>query len=103
MKPSTFKLYILFAFLCIVSSNNNKYAPEIFDQEFFINELRDTGTINRKVNVFNQDEGQQRSFEIVNGNDAGTFSIELTLDKLSEADPAKLDQDHYIQIIPQKL
>ena len=57
------------------------------------------GTIVGAVEAFDMDECQVISFEIIAGNDHGTFIIDRNYGIFAVADPAKLDYEDMVEII----
>ena len=90
----------LLVWLTIVHScNENVNAPEVSDQEFSVAENTPAGTIIGVVAAYDLDPGQALSYEILDGNEAGTFGIDSTSGHLTVEDPAMLDYETNPEII----
>ena len=99
MKPlkniaGTLVLSILF-----YSCDKNEFAPEIANQEFSIEENSPEGTIIGTILASDGDPGQIISFEIVSGNDDGTFELDPSNGNLKVADPVLIDYEAITQFI----
>ncbi len=90
--------YLIFTLL-LCSCDKNKFAPEIHDQEFYIEENSPFGAVIGAIDAFDADEEQIISYKIVDGNLDGTFKINLSNGILSVADARKLDYEKNTQFI----
>ena len=93
MKKLIFLLSILALILFSTSCTQNLNAPEVTDYEFSVDENSPAGTIIGVIIAYDLDEGQSVSFEIVDGNEKGTFEIDHLGGHLSIADPMLLDYE----------
>lgn len=91
MKTLNLMLGSLMLSILLVSCEKNEYAPEIADQEFSVEENSPAGTVIDTVEAFDGDEGQDIIFEIVDGNEDGTFALDPNCGCLRVADSALLD------------
>jgi len=82
---------LLFLAMAVVSCNENVNPPEVSDQEFSVHENASAGTIIGVVDAYDLDPGQALSYEILDGNEAGTFGIDSVSGHLTVEDPALLD------------
>jgi hypothetical protein len=77
----------------------NEHAPDIADQVFEVEENSSAGTIIGAVQASDKDTYHVLSFEIIDGNDGGTFNIETSSGILTVNDPANLDYEQVTQLV----
>jgi len=85
--------------LLLYSCNKNEYAPEIYDQDFSVEENSPAGTIIGILKASDQDEGQILVFEIVDGNDEEIWEIDPSRGTLLVGDPMNLDYESSTQAV----
>lgn len=90
---STLVLSILF-----YSCDKNESAPLVADQEFFIEENSQAGTIVGAIDASDPDEGQVVSYEIIDGNTGESFTVAKSSGILSVNNPEKLDYEAIQQL-----
>ena len=91
MKPLNMIAGCLVLSILLVSCEKNEFTPEIADQEFSVEENSPSGTLLGTVEASDGDEGQAIIFEIIDGNEEGTFAIDPNCGCLSVADSTILD------------
>jgi len=84
--------------LVLISCDKNKFTPSINDQQFSVEENSPAGTLIGLVEAYDQDECQKLTFEIIDGNDEGTFKIDAASVLLSVNNPGNLDYESHTQI-----
>jgi hypothetical protein len=94
--PTIVSLSVAGAFL-FYSCNKNEFPPDIADQEFSVYENSPNGTIVGAVEASDQDAGQLVSFEIIDGNEDGTFKLNSLNGILSVNENSKLDYEQNSQ------
>ena len=84
MKPLQMIAGTLVLSTLFYSCDKNEYPPEISDQVFSLEENAPAGTIVGTVLANDNDESQILSFEIIDGNEDGTFNIDPASGSLSK-------------------
>lgn len=92
-----FSLLLLAIFL--YSCDKNEYAPEVFDQEFSVEENPDAGFIIGVVDAFDGDEDQVVSYEIIDGNPDGIFEIDPAKGVITVEDPTGINFEEITEFI----
>lgn len=94
-------LLTLFLFSCRKSENvpENEYAPDIVDQVFEVAENSPAGLIIGAVVASDRDKYSLLSYEIIDGNEGGTFEINPSSGILSVSDSGILDYEQVTQLV----
>lgn len=77
----------------LVACEKNESAPQMNDQEFTIEENIPAGTQIGIIEAFDGDEGQELSFEIIEGHEEGYFQINHRTGALRVANPSGFDYE----------
>lgn len=86
-------IVVLIAGMILTTCIKNEYPPEIYDQEFSLNENSPSGTIVGIVEASDLDENSVLKFLILEGNENSTFIIDAFTGLLTIGNPSELDYE----------